>query len=217
MHIRVRLLATALLIVLCMDTVPVRAGSWTDISSEPAVVPNVTSSTSLLIGQSEEPSFATAGADFDQVVTLPIVIGLPASEKYPADDRAFELEVLRLINEERTNAGLPLLSEDVSLTHAARRHAKDMMSSGQRGHIGSDGTSPTQRMMEEGFVGTPWTEASNFNYSTPRGVVAAWLASSLHRNIVLDSTANRIGLGYAVGANAQFDHTAVIDMGVVQE
>jgi uncharacterized protein YkwD len=160
--------------------------------------------------------FAPVGTASEQVVNLPLIFGSPVVEKYPADDRAFELEVLRLVNVERANVGLPALIEDAALTQAARRHSKDMMSSGQRGHIGSDGTSPAQRMTEEGFTGTPWTEASNFNYPTPESVLAGWLASSLHRNIILDATANRIGVGYAIGPKTQFDYAAVIDLGVIE-
>src|SRR5690348_15236623 len=63
---------------------------------------------------------------YQTAINLPIVIGQPGSEKYSADNRAFELEVLRLINEQRALINLPLLTEHRALTQAARRHAEDM-------------------------------------------------------------------------------------------
>jgi uncharacterized protein YkwD len=71
----------------------------------------------------------TAGApaeiSFTAAVYLPVVAGA-VSEKYPADDRSYELEILRLINAERAAVGLPPLLEHAALTQAARRHAEDM-------------------------------------------------------------------------------------------
>jgi uncharacterized protein YkwD len=161
-----------------------------------------------------EPAVTVSDIVYDEVVNLPMVSGNPIVERYPADNREFELEILRLVNLERANAGLPPLIEDQSLTQAARRHAIDMAISGQRGHSGSDGSTPALRMWQEGYAGTPWTEASSFNYPSPQDVVNGWLNSASHRDIVLDTTASDIGIGYAHNSAGGFEHTCVIDLGV---
>jgi uncharacterized protein YkwD len=156
---------------------------------------------------------APAEIIFTAAVYLPVVAGA-VSEKYPADDRTYELEILRLINAERAAVGLPPLLEHAALTQAARRHAEDMSAHAIRGHIGSDGSTPEQRMREEGYTGTPWTEASNFNRPTPQEIVAGWMSSSLHRDIVLDRTSTEIGVGYAASPDGIYHQTAVVDLGV---
>jgi uncharacterized protein YkwD len=163
------------------------------------------------------PSGATAAAPTEIIFTasvyLPVVAGA-VSEKYPADNRSYELEILRLINAERAAVSLPPLLEHAALTQAARRHSEDMGAHAIRGHIGSDGSTPEQRMREEGYPGTPWTEASNFNRSTPQEIVRGWMSSSLHRDIVLDRTSTEIGVGYAASPDGIYHQTAVIDLGV---
>jgi uncharacterized protein YkwD len=149
---------------------------------------------------------------YGYAVSLPLVSGRP--EKYPADDRAYELEVLRLVNVERAVAGLPSLREDTALTQAARRHAEDMATHALASHTGSDGSTPAQRMREEGYLGTPWTEAANYNYPTPQEVVNGWMSSARHRDIILDRTSDQIGIGYNYNPGDGFRYSYVIDLGV---
>ncbi|MEN9938119.1 MAG: hypothetical protein RLZZ387_4698 [Chloroflexota bacterium] len=148
-------------------------------------------------------------------VYLPVVARV-VFETYPAYNRAFELEILRLINVERAAVALPPLLEHAALTQAARRHAEDMAVHTLRGHIGSDRSTPEQRMREEGYTGIPWTEASNFNYPTPQEIVGGWMRSPLHRDIVLDRTSTEIGVGYASNPDGVYHQTAVIDLGVAR-
>ncbi|MEN9939099.1 MAG: hypothetical protein RLZZ387_5678 [Chloroflexota bacterium] len=69
-------------------------------------------------------------------------------------------------------------------------------------------------MREEGYPGTPWIEASNFNRPTPQEIVGGWMSSPLHRDIVLDRTSTEIGVGYADNPDGSYHQTAVIDLGV---
>jgi uncharacterized protein YkwD len=144
---------------------------------------------------------------------LPLVSGAPSLERYLADNRAFELDLLRLINLERATVGLPPLRENTTLTQAARRHADDMITHQSSSHFGSDGTHPYTRMTQEGYTGTPWTEATGIGPDTPASIIASWMASSRHRDIVLDRTAGDIGLGYAHDGLQLYQHTWVIDLG----
>ena len=142
--------------------------------------------------QAQQP--ITSGAS-SQYVTLPIVI---VTEKYPADNRAFEHEVLRLINEQRVSLGLPALLEQHALTQAARRHAEDMAAHQSSSHIGSDGSSPGDRMQQEGYAGLACGEATSLGRTTPAEVVIeGWMRSLPHRAILLDPQATEAGVGYA--------------------
>jgi uncharacterized protein YkwD len=156
---------------------------------------------------------STTEADSDdlRIVNLPLVYGAPARDSYAADSRAFELELLRLINAERANAGLPAFTEHPALTQSARRHAIDMARHDLNSHTGSDGSTPQQRMAEQGYDGVPWTEAIVLGRPNPSETLASWMQSPGHRDIVLDHTATEIGVGY--GAGGSYGNAWVIDLG----
>lgn len=61
-------------------------------------------------------------------------------------DEAFELEVIRLANLERTSRGLHPLIRNSSLTNAARAHNQDMIANNFFDHIGSDSSTPAPRL-----------------------------------------------------------------------
>jgi uncharacterized protein YkwD len=56
-----------------------------------------------------------------------------------------------LINEERTRAGLPVLTVNPQLTAAAQDHATDMLCNDYLSDIGLDGSTPEQRVEAAGF------------------------------------------------------------------
>jgi uncharacterized protein YkwD len=147
------------------------------------------------------------------VISLPITFGAPAGERYAAINRAYELELLRLIADERTKHSLPALTEDAALTQAARRHTADMATHDLRGHIGTDGTEPGQRMVQEGYGGVAWGEASGLGGSTPQAIFNAWMQSPAHQGILIDPLAHDIGVGYAYNPAGVYHHAWVVDTG----
>lgn len=58
--------------------------------------------------------------------------------------------MLALVNGARTSRGVPALEWDTMMADAARAHATDMMIRGTVSHIGSDGSSPVQRLRRTG-------------------------------------------------------------------
>jgi uncharacterized protein YkwD len=199
MYTRIIVIAAALITIVCSNTTPLFGRSGVGDYSEQGITPTAPVSDSASTGHTDESPIETAGAAADQVVNLPLIIGSPASEKYPADDRAFELEVLRLINVERANVGLPALIEDSALTQAARRHSVDMATNSLVGHTGSDGSRPAQRMTEEGYSGEPWGEAAG-GAGSAQDMVSWWFSSAPHRGILLDPLIRRVGTGFALRA-----------------
>lgn len=128
-----------------------------------------------------------------QVITIPSVDSSVLN---------YESEVVRLVNEIRVKNGLNALTEDWELSRVARYKSQDMKDNNYFSH-----TSPV--------YGTPFEMIKNFGISfksageniakgqaTPQAVVNAWMNSSGHRANILNSSYNRIGVGYV--ANGKY-------------
>ncbi len=123
-----------------------------------------------------------------------------------AVDGAFELEVIRLTNLERTNRGLPPLRRSDDLTIAARAHNQDMIDNDFFSHTGSDGSSPPVRACREGYQPYGWGDCyvgENIaaGYSTPASVVTGWMNSQGHKDNILNAKYREIGLGHSTGGS----------------
>lgn len=119
-------------------------------------------------------------------------------------DESDELEVIRLVNLERTSRGLHPLIRNSSLTDAARAHNQDMIANNFFDHIGSDDSTPAQRACAHGF--TPYYGSNCYvgeniagGYTTPASVVNGWMNSSGHRANILNATYREIGIGHTTG------------------
>ncbi len=134
----------------------------------------------------------TGGAVF-----LPFIV---RPDPYPPVDRAFELEMLRLLNETRIREGLQPLVEDPRHTLAARRHAYDLginlIPNGRCGHTGSDGSGVLRRVRDAGVTrfGAVGETVACGNPS-PDSVIHSLLNSPPHRAILLHPEINRVGVG----------------------
>ncbi|MGQ9715234.1 MAG: CAP domain-containing protein [Anaerolineae bacterium] len=120
---------------------------------------------------------------------------------HAGDPAAFAQRVLELTNQARREAGLPPLKLNETLQAVALAHAQDMAAHDFVGHVGSDGSTLAQRLRNAGFTG--WLMASEnvaAGFSTPEGVVAAWLASPGHRNNLLNPSLREIGVAYTYDA-----------------
>ena len=102
------------------------------------------------------------------------------------DIREFELEVFRLTNFEREKAGLAPCIWDEDLARAARKHAEDL-STNMRGHIGSDGSTPNERIARETNRFRYAGENALLGGSTPEKAVQAWMNSPGHRAAILSN------------------------------
>ena len=101
--------------------------------------------------------------------------------------REFELEVFRLTNLEREKAGLAPCIWDEDLARAARKHAEDLSRNNMRGHIGSDGSTPNERIARETNRFRYAGENALLGGSTPEKAVQAWMNSPGHRAAILSN------------------------------
>jgi len=98
------------------------------------------------------------------------------------------------------------IGDDPRLTAAAQRHADDLAINGiERGHIGSDGSSPRARVLDAGYVkpgGTSeilfWGSGSRANPST---ALELWMQSPPHRAVIEDCAFTAVGFATAWTGN----------------
>ena len=109
---------------------------------------------------------------------------------------SIEWEVVALINQERTAVGLSTLTMDSHLFEAARFHSEEMLLNGTLQHDSFDGTNWYNRIQSFGYPGGVRGEIIAFAFSAA-DAVDLWVGSPPHLDIMLDSSLNGIGVGWA--------------------
>jgi uncharacterized protein YkwD len=114
-------------------------------------------------------------------------------------------DVVRLTNAERQKAGCAPLTVVAELNQAAQSHSQDMATHNFVGHIGSDGSTVTDRLERAGYVGW-WEVAENVAAGQPtaEAAVAWWMNSPGHRANILNCRLKDIGVGYATNPNSTY-------------
>lgn len=146
------------------------------------------------------------------------------------DPGKIENLIYQYTNEQRTRNGLATLANDASLASIARSHSEDMAVNGYMSHVNLDGKDPSDRAASVGYscykdYGTYYTYgvaeniAQNWLYtsymtsgiytsynwhteeSLAREIVEGWMESPGHRQNILTSTYDRIGIGVGIASN----------------
>lgn len=114
---------------------------------------------------------------------------------------------LCLLNAERTARGLGKLRPHRRLAIAAARHTRDMVRRQYFAHDSLNGRSFDDRIQATGYFNSAngWTAGENLAWgsasqSTPRLIVAAWMASHGHRDNILNPRFTQIGIAILAGA-----------------
>lgn len=111
---------------------------------------------------------------------------------------AFELEVIRLTNVERANAGLPPLSANQSVMMSARFISQSMANLGYYSHIHPIYGHFTNAPRELFGVNVAAENIAIWQL-TPQEVVNSWMGSEGHRNNILSPYSTEIGVGFFRG------------------
>lgn len=130
-------------------------------------------------------------------VYIPAVLRQPPS---------YAQQVIALINQERAARGIPCLEAHPALIAAAAAHSQDMAATGVLSHTGSDGSSPGDRIRRAGYEPNSWGECVAAGYPTPAEVVAGWMNSPAHRDILLSRSFVHIGAGHACADDSGTTH-----------
>ena len=115
--------------------------------------------------------------------------------------RAYEQEVIRLVNAERAKYGLSALTEDWELSRVARYKSQDMHDRGYFDHTSPTYGTPFQMMRAFGLTYRSAGENIAMGYRTPQAVVTGWMNSPGHRANILSSSYKKIGVGYVPDGN----------------
>lgn len=102
-------------------------------------------------------------------------------------------EVLRLVNEARTNAGVPALELDSTLCQAAQVRAGECVTNFS--HTRPDGSSYKTAITNAGITSRYTGENAATGHSTASQVVERWLQSEGHRANILNERFTKIGIG----------------------
>lgn len=116
----------------------------------------------------------------------------------PQVDETAEARMLKLVNEERSQAGLPLLKTDPALVEAARAHSRDMLAQGYFAHASADGKSPAERARA---AGARFRLAGENLALAPIVELAhdGLMKSAGHRANILSPHYSRVGIGVLDG------------------
>jgi uncharacterized protein YkwD len=103
--------------------------------------------------------------------------------------------VVCLINEQRTERGLPKLVASTKLDHSAQRWTETMVSDSEFSH--GAGSAFAARISAAGFDWENVAENIATGYSTPSDVVGAWMRSPGHCANILNPIYREVGTGVA--------------------
>ncbi|MDD3173795.1 MAG: CAP domain-containing protein [Herbinix sp.] len=113
----------------------------------------------------------------------------------PSGTANYAREVLRLVNVERSKAGLPAYTTNQTLTTAANKRAQEITSSFS--HTRPNGTSFFTVFRDYKIPFRAAGENIAYGQRTPQAVVSAWMKSPGHRKNILSSRFKKIGIGIA--------------------
>lgn len=136
-----------------------------------------------------------------------------ATAACPSYDQTFEGQVLVLLNQERAKVGLPALKAQSQLAAAARVHSADMACKNYFSHTGSDGSTFTGRIEQQGYHWSAAAENIAAGSNTPEGVVQQWMNSAPHKANILNPTYTEVGVGYAYSSASTYKYYWTLDFG----
>jgi uncharacterized protein YkwD len=116
----------------------------------------------------------------------------------------FEDSVLTQTNAARAQAHCAPLRMDPKLLAVARLHSADMAQNNYFNHTSPDGRDPGQRMQAAGYdLSGGWAENIAVGYDSPDAVMQGWLASTGHKENILNCSFKALGVGVARGADGR--------------
>ena len=121
-------------------------------------------------------------------------------------------EVIRLTNEKRISSGVPALTYNAQLATAAKAKGEDMLAKDYWAHVAPDGTQPWKFFNEVGYKYRYAGENLAKDFSSPQSAVEAWMASPSHKENLLSSKYNEIGIAVVEGDMNGVDTTIIVQL-----
>lgn len=108
-------------------------------------------------------------------------------------------KIIELTNKERTKIGLSEVSENHALDEAAKLKASNMFSENYWAHFAPSGKTPWDFILGSGYKFTFAGENLAKNYYKAEDIVSAWMNSPTHRDNLLNSKYDDIGIAVLEG------------------
>ena len=121
-------------------------------------------------------------------------------------------EIVELTNSEREEYRLSPLSLNISLSEAARRKAADMFAFDYWAHKSPSGREPWDFFQEVNYDYIYAGENLARDFSTPEAVVAAWMISPSHKDNIVNSQYQEIGVAVVNGTLRGVETTLVVQL-----
>ncbi len=160
--------------------------------------------TLLLLGSSAELHAFGAGEPLPEPLADFFSAAEPSAQaETSTPGPSFEDQVMELVNEERwENGQLPPLKRNTLLDDAAETHSEHMAERDFFAHCDPDtGTLPRDRMEDAGYFYSGWAENVAAGYNSPQAVMNGWMNSTGHRDNILSTSWNELGIGYVAQGN----------------
>lgn len=124
-------------------------------------------------------------------------------ENKPEADKelTFAEQVVELVNQERTKAGLNAVTLDKSIASAALVRAKEIETSFS--HTRPNGSKFSTALTEQGVTFKEAGENIAWGQKSPEAVMQAWMNSEGHRANILNKNFTKIGVGYYQNASGR--------------
>lgn len=127
---------------------------------------------------------------------------LPENKPELDKELTFAEQVVELVNQERTKAGLNAVTLDQNIASAALVRAKEIETSFS--HTRPNGSKFSTALTEQGVTFKGAGENIAWGQKSPEAVMQAWMNSEGHRANILNKNFTKIGVGYyqnAAGRN----------------
>ena len=157
----------------------------------------------LLAGQFRD--FGIGIAEVDDTPLYYLITALSFDDYYSPivaeleDLTTVRQELLERVNEERREAGVPLLRLQHQLNRTAQGYAEDMLARGFYDHNSPEGTTVMDRARAEGYRGRTTGENLADGAESVDEVMRGWMESKAHRENLLSPIFRDAGFGVAIG------------------
>lgn len=121
-------------------------------------------------------------------------------------------KVIELTNQKRAEEGVGALEYNAVLAQAAKEKGEDMLAKDYWAHVSPDGTLPWNFFTNAGYKYKYAGENLARDFSDPVSAVAAWIASPSHKENLLSSKYQHIGVAVVEGELAGVETTLVIQL-----
>jgi uncharacterized protein YkwD len=108
-------------------------------------------------------------------------------------------KVIKLVNQAREEANVPVLNVSAQLQSAAEKKAQDMLEKDYFAHVSPEGKTPWDFIIASGYDYRYAGENLAINFTDAKEQQVAWMSSELHRKNILNSDYQEIGVAVKEG------------------